>query len=102
MILSPARVLWNTRKLDTQKLRLLASLKDLDYELNAARRHGNAFTAVRVEFGLTLDEVAAAWKIAATEVSEIEIGLRRFNSSIDLGFALQQLWIWGMEKGTTK
>jgi hypothetical protein len=91
--LSPARVLWSTRKLDTQKLRLTASLREVDHELNAARRHGNAFTAARVEYGLTLDEVAAGWRITATEVSEIEIGLRRFLSPTDLGFALQQLWV---------
>lgn len=93
-VLSPARVLWHTRKLDTHKLRLSAALKEVDHELNAARRHGNAFTAVRVEFGLSIEEVAAAWKITATEVSEIEIGLRRFDSP--------KLWMWGVEKGTAK
>lgn len=61
-------------------------------------RQGRAFRGARVEFGLTLREVAHGWRLSDVEVGELERGLRRFIAPADLHAALQQLWCWGCEK----
>jgi hypothetical protein len=63
-----------------------------------AERHGSAFRAARVEYGLTLRDVAAGWRISEVEVGELERGLRCFRAPADLHAALQQLWCWASEK----
>lgn len=61
-------------------------------------RHGAAFRVLRLECGLSLGDVARAWGVSVVEVSELERGLRRFPSPVDLWAALQQLWCWGSER----
>ena len=62
-----------------------------------ATHHGQAFRAVRVEFGLGLRETAAAYGVTAVEVSALERGERVFPSTDEFWCALRQLHDWGRE-----
>lgn len=94
---SPFRCSWRTYRLDTAKIRSVP-LKQLDHEVNSARRHAAIFAGAREEYGLTIGEVATGWAIPQIEISELEMGLRRFQAPADLHVALLQLWLWANEK----
>lgn len=71
-----------------------------DLETATADRHAAAFRSVRVEFRLSLREVAHGWSLDPVEVADLERGRRRFLTRADLWAALQQLFCWGCERHT--
>lgn len=94
--LSGWRYRWHTEAL-TAPERLVGGLV-ADALVHQAVRHGAAFRAMRTECGLGLRETVAGWGISAVEMSALERGERRFVSPADLKAALDQLWLWGVER----
>lgn len=76
--------------------KLAGHLPDLTTAIG--ERHGTSFRSVRVEFGLTLREVAEAWGVGVLEVADLERGRRRFRCPADYMAALQQLLRWACER----
>lgn len=63
-----------------------------------AQRDGRIFRGTRTRLQLGLQEVADGWSASAVEVGELERGARQFPETDDLNAALQQLWLWHVER----
>jgi len=99
--LSPFR--WTWRSSPHPELQLtehegpLGALRQMA-RMEGRMRDGTIFREMRTRLQLGLQEVADGWGVSAVEVGEVERGLRGFPETDDLNAALQQLWMWHMER----
>lgn len=64
--------------------------------------HGATFAALRNAYRLTVDKVAAGWRVPALTIARLESGELRFPAAADEQAAISQLWLWSHERNDRK